>query len=183
MSGTDISTLAASVVSDEHYAASAGLGSVEHILELALKNKLALTTLGGDPCVVDLGNGFSLLCRAKKNGESERVSRVTGFDLVSHLHRQRAFSLRAFGPGTRTQMVLDHIRKELLEVEGAPGDLTEWVDLVLLALDGAWRAGHEPEAIAQALADKQGTNELRRWPDWRNEDPAKAIEHVRGTTQ
>lgn len=101
------------------------------------------------------------------------------FDLVAHLHRQRAFSERTFGPGERTAGVLDHIRKELLELEQAPGDLTEWIDVVLLAFDGAWRAGHAPEAIAQALEAKQAKNEARTWPDWRTAEPGKAIEHVR----
>ena len=63
------------------------------------------------------------------------------FDLVAHLYRQRAFSRATFGPGARTKGVLDHIRKEITEVERAPHDLSEWVDLILLSLDGAWRAG------------------------------------------
>lgn len=101
------------------------------------------------------------------------------FDLVAHLHRQRDFSLRTFGPGERTDGVLDHIRKELIEIESAPRDVAEWVDVILLALDGAWRAGHEPEAIAQAIQAKQERNESRKWPDWRTAEPGKAIEHVR----
>lgn len=100
-------------------------------------------------------------------------------DLVTHLYRQREFSLRAFGPGTRTAGVLDHIRKELLEVERSPHDLSEWIDVVLLALDGAWRSGYLPEEIAAALEAKQSKNEARKWPDWRGADPDKAIEHVR----
>ena len=104
---------------------------------------------------------------------------VVPFDLVAHLHRQRAFSERTFGPGARTAGVLDHIRKELAEVEAAPGDVTEWVDLVILALDGAWRAGHQPQAIVDALVAKQERNEGRTWPDWRTADPSKAIEHDR----
>jgi hypothetical protein len=101
------------------------------------------------------------------------------FDLVAHLRRQRAFSERTFGPGARAKGVIDHIRKELIEIEAAPADLTEWVDVILLALDGAWRAGHEPAAIALAIATKQTRNELRTWPDWRTAEPGKAIEHVR----
>jgi hypothetical protein len=100
------------------------------------------------------------------------------FDLVAHLHRQRRFSLDAFGPGQRTNGVLDHIGKELAEIREAPADLSEWVDVILLALDGAWRSGHEPEDIAQAIAAKQTRNEGRTWPDWRTADPDKAIEHV-----
>lgn len=101
------------------------------------------------------------------------------FDLVAHLHRQREFSSRTFGPGTRTAGVIDHIRKELKEIEAKPDDVSEWVDVILLALDGAWRAGFEPEAIAEAIRAKQQKNEGRNWPDWRTAAPGKAIEHVR----
>ena len=64
------------------------------------------------------------------------------YDLVAHLHRQRAFSERAFGPGSRANGALDHIAKELREIAAHPADLEEWIDVVLLALDGAWRAGY-----------------------------------------
>ena len=101
------------------------------------------------------------------------------FDLVAHIRRQRDFSERTFGPGQRTEGVLDHIRKELAEIAQKPTDLYEWVDVILLALDGAWRAGYEPEHIADAINRKQDKNELRDWPYWRTVDPSKAIEHVR----
>lgn len=101
------------------------------------------------------------------------------FDLITHLHRQRDFSFNTFGPGARTAGVLDHIRKELVEIEKDPRDVTEWIDVVMLALDGAWRAGHTPEAIAKALQAKQEKNERRTWPDWRTAEPGTAIEHVR----
>lgn len=103
----------------------------------------------------------------------------THFDLIAHLHRQREFSARTFGPGARATGVCDHIRKELEEIEAAPDDLAEWVDVILLALDGAWRSGATPEEIAFAIAAKQLRNEQRIWPDWRTADPTKAIEHVR----
>lgn len=101
------------------------------------------------------------------------------FDLIQHLHRQREFSEQTFGPGARTAGVIDHIRKELCEIEAAPADIGEWIDVVLLALDGAWRSGASPEAIAAALLMKQTRNEARTWPDWRTADPTKAIEHDR----
>lgn len=100
-------------------------------------------------------------------------------DLVAHMHRARAFSLRTFGPGARTKGVIDHIRKELLEIEAAPSDIEEWVDVVILALDGAWRSGATPEQIAKAISDKQAKNEARNWPDWRTAPTDKAIEHVK----
>lgn len=105
------------------------------------------------------------------------------FDLVRHLRRQAAFSQNTFGPGSRVDGVCDHIRKELNEVRdaAATGDptLPEWVDVILLALDGAWRSGATPEQIVTAIEDKQSKNERRRWPDWRTADPGKAIEHDR----
>jgi hypothetical protein len=101
------------------------------------------------------------------------------FDLVAHLYRQRAFSRATFGPGERTKGICDHIRKELAEIEKDPDDIFEWVDVILLALDGAWRAGLLPEDVVNALDEKQEQNELRDWPDWRTADPDKAIEHVR----
>lgn len=99
--------------------------------------------------------------------------------LIAHLVRQRAFSERTFGPGARTFGVLDHIRKELREIEDKPSDLSEWIDVVILAFDGAWRAGHTPEAIVAELLRKQTKNEARQWPDWRTAPADKAIEHVR----
>lgn len=105
------------------------------------------------------------------------------FDLVQHLRRQADFSLRTFGPGERTDGVCDHIRKELFEVQsdactGAPA-LGEWIDVIILAFDGAWRTGATPEQIVAALVAKQTKNEGRKWPDWRTQDPNKAIEHDR----
>lgn len=101
-------------------------------------------------------------------------------NLIGHLYRQREFSLRTFGPGPRTEGVCDHIRKELKEIEAKPDDLSEWADVVLLALDGAWRAGYSPEEIANAIQAKQAKNEARKWPDWRTAEPGKAIEHIKG---
>jgi hypothetical protein len=101
-------------------------------------------------------------------------------DLIKHLHRARDFSLKTYGPGIRTKGVIDHITKELKEIEKDPTDLKEWIDVVILGFDGAWRAGYTPEEIVEALEAKQTKNENRKWPDWRDADPNKAIEHVRG---
>lgn len=100
-------------------------------------------------------------------------------NLIEHLHRQRRWSKRIFGPGDRSEGVVAHIRKELREIEADPEDLYEWIDVVILAFDGAWRAGHTPEEIADALFAKQLINEQRKWPDWRTIDPSAPIEHER----
>lgn len=110
----------------------------------------------------------------------ERLDRsaATSID-VDHLTRQRNWSRLTFGPGPRTRGVVDHIRKELDEVLAAPLDLNEWVDVIILGFDGAWRAGHEPERIIAAIKAKQARNEARTWPDWRASSDDVAIEHVR----
>lgn len=110
---------------------------------------------------------------------------------ADHLERQRSWSREMFGPATRQAGVIDHIGKELVEIREAWADgegigstelLEEWVDVVILALDGAWRAGFEPQEILDALAAKQARNESRTWPDWRESDGTTAIEHVRTST-
>lgn len=100
-------------------------------------------------------------------------------DLIIHLNRQKEFSTETFGPGKRTKGIIDHIKKELIEVEENPTDLKEWVDVAILALDGAWRSGHSPVEIAEAIHLKQIENENRKWPDWRKASEDKAIEHIR----
>lgn len=111
--------------------------------------------------------------------EVERVTRERGFDMRAHLARQREWSERTFGPGDRSKGVVDHIRKELLEIEAEPTDLKEWIDVAILALDGAWRAGYSPDQIIAQIVGTQERNEARRWPDWRTMPTDKAIEHDR----
>ena len=101
------------------------------------------------------------------------------FDFKKHLERQSDWSEKIFGPGDRTKGVIDHIRKELIEVEAKPNDLSEWMDIVILALDGAWRQGASPDDIINALVAKQTKNENREWPDWRTQPLDKAVEHVK----
>lgn len=97
---------------------------------------------------------------------------------AAHLERQRAWSTKTFGPGVRLG-VIDHIEKELDEVREDVTCLEEWVDVIILAFDGAWRAGHEPQAIIDAVKAKQLRNEAREWPDWRTMSADEAIEHVK----
>lgn len=104
---------------------------------------------------------------------------VTSFDFHAHLQRQADWSRKTFGPDPRTAGVIDHIRKELHEIEAKPNDLSEWIDVVILALDGAWRMGATPNQIIAALVAKQTKNESRNWPDWRTAPADRAIEHVR----
>lgn len=98
---------------------------------------------------------------------------------AAHFQRQREWSEKTFGPGNRVNGVLSHIRKELKEVEADPSDVTEWIDIAILAFDGAWRNGATPQQIIDTLINKQIKNESREWPDWRLMSEDEAIEHVR----
>lgn len=111
-------------------------------------------------------------------------------NLIEHMVRQQNFSVRAFGPGPRMEGVTDHIKKELVEVADGGNDPKEWVDVVLLGLDGLWRSlrcqfPHLTETeiaclICEMIEAKQTKNEARNWPDWRTAPLGKAIQHVRG---
>ena len=75
-----------------------------------------------------------------------------------HLERQLAFSLATFGPGPRDAQVRTHAAREHAEAraenEGARAR-TEYMDIAMLAIDGAWRSlWHEHEGdIAQAARE------------------------------
>lgn len=102
---------------------------------------------------------------------------------IYHLVHQRKWSDKTFGPGRRQAAVIDHITKELQEVLDSNGSLDEWVDVIILALDGATRAavddGGTVADVLHAVVDKQARNEARTWPDWRSQPSDKAIEHIR----
>jgi hypothetical protein len=100
------------------------------------------------------------------------------FDLAQYIERQKCWSQKTFGDGPRTKGITAHIRKELSEIENAPSDIREWIDVVILALDGAWRAGHSPKMIVAALQEKQVINFQRQYPMPASQD--EPSEHVRG---
>lgn len=102
-----------------------------------------------------------------------------GFDFVHFLNDKQRWSEKTFGPGERTVGVVNHIRKELDEILANPTDLSEWVDVIILALDGAWRSGATSEQIIEALVAKHFKNKSRKWPDWRLYTNGEAIEHIK----
>lgn len=119
---------------------------------------------------------FSVLWRG---GDSPRVN---GWDFLDWATRKNDWAITTFGPGDardRYAGLADHIRKELDELAQDPMNVEEWIDLVFLALDGAYRAGANPRLIAGTLEAKLAKNMARRWPDWRTATPGKAIEHDR----
>lgn len=117
--------------------------------------------------------------KKEKMKKQEISKKIIKYDLVDFLQRNHEWSERTFGPGERTQPVVAHIRKELEEILAAPRDISEWIDVVILAFNGVMRQGFTAEQVANALSEKQIVNEGRKWPDWRQTDPTKPTEHLK----
>jgi hypothetical protein len=109
---------------------------------------------------------------------------------LSHedINEQIKWSRVTFGPGTREQGIIDHIKKELKEIEQASNEddkLEEWIDIIILGIDGAWRClepgsgDQKGQKIIGRYLRKMAENFNREWPDWRNFKQNQAIEHVR----
>lgn len=167
-------------ISDGREAGAYDHASVQTIEEYA-EEKARKATMGR---IRSAGLGSRRLTTAQLNAIAdiceEPVQQATPPSVIdaAHIARQRDWSAQTFGPRPRTFGITDHIRKELAEIEDDPTDVTEWADVVILALDGAWRAGHEPQAIIDAIVAKQAVNEARVWPDWREVGEDAAIEHI-----
>jgi len=97
--------------------------------------------------------------------------------IETYLQQQAEWSLRTFGAGTRAEGICKHIEKELGEIRKKPYDLVEWADVMILALDGYWRAGGDPQHIMDVLEGKQQINFRRKWPE--PSGPDEPTEHVR----
>ena len=102
----------------------------------------------------DLDSLKSAILTAIQNASNAQLDRGRANDIREYNERQRQWSRKTFGDGKRTRGLTAHVRKELAEIEAKPEDLEEWIDVVILALDGAWRAGGTPEGIIAALAAK-----------------------------
>lgn len=99
--------------------------------------------------------------------------------IETYYARQIEWSKNTFGPALRTKGIIDHIKKELKEIEAEPHDLSEWIDVVILAMDGFWRHGGSVDDLMTRLLAKQQKNIARTWPDWRTMSEDVAIEHDR----
>jgi len=99
--------------------------------------------------------------------------------LADFIQRKKEHSLNAFGPNLTPTAIIKHIRKEIDEVEKDPNDLEEWMDVALLAIDGAWRVGYSPMLIATMLIYKFEKIKRRNYPDHSTLDPDTPIEHIR----
>lgn len=117
--------------------------------------------------------------RAENAEKGWRVDRHSGKHFAMLFDKIGTWSAATFGPG-RVAGVIDHVEKELAEIKAKPNDLEEWIDLAMLAMDGARRAcGITGDGWVEALMAKFAKNQHRTWPDWRTAPKDKAIEHER----
>lgn len=93
-------------------------------------------------------------------------------DLKGYIKRQSEWSEKTFGKGKRTKGLIEHIKSELEEIEETPNDIMEWIDVIILGLDGAWRAGFSPEEICEALKRKQEINFNREFKKPSEDEPS-----------
>ena len=91
------------------------------------------------------------------------------------IQNQIDWSIPTFGEGKRTIGLIKHIQKELLEIEKNPDDLLEWIDVIILAMDGAHRLGYSPDEITQALVNKMRINKNRVYPKVSEDQPSEHI--------
>lgn len=112
---------------------------------------------------------------------------VQPFDLAEFIDEKYEWSRRVFGPDIRTEGIVNHIKKELVEIIDDPSDLEEYVDVIFLALDGASRAGYSGTAVVDAILKKHAKNVQRRWGktadghfehDRSGETPKAACDHT-----
>ena len=85
-------------------------------------------------------------------------------DVTGLLIKHGEWTEKTFGSGLRTKGITDHIRKELIEIENDPKSLEEWVDVIMLALDGARRIGATPVDIFNQLENKLTICATRVYP-------------------
>ena len=105
--------------------------------------------------------------------EFDQLNEKWEHGFILWLEGKLAWSYKTFGMAERAEGVCKHIEAELVEVRADPYDIKEWIDVVLLALDGACRTGHTPREIVETLVEKQKANELRKWaPPPLNDQPS-----------
>lgn len=76
---------------------------------------------------------------------------VTGLIFLDYIQRHVEWSWDSFGSPETGRIgagSLDHIKKELVEIEKNLNDPTEWLDVVILAGDGYARAGGDIIALS-----------------------------------
>lgn len=92
------------------------------------------------------------------------------------IEKQIKISKNKFGTETRTSGIIDHMVEELKEIENNPNDIFEWIDMLILSIDGSWRRGFTPSEIAEAWKQKIDIINNRKYEN--NPDPNKRSKRI-----
>lgn len=117
--------------------------------------------------------------------------------LYTLLLQQARWSKEVFGPygNKRAEGLVDHAAKEVDEILADVMDLEEWIDLMIIAMDGAMcvaatRRNNTARSETLAAQDvevmllaKMEKNMFREWPAREDQVPGKAVEHIRQPSQ
>lgn len=98
-------------------------------------------------------------------------------ELSEFLDNKYAWSLTTFGLGKRTVGNARHIMKELTEIVSEPDDQFEWIDVILIAIDGYMRCGGRSDRLLPDLEIKHFLNTKRAYPFPKTE--SEVPEHIR----
>ncbi len=121
----------------------------------------------------DLARMFSYYYQGLCEGRNKEISPTLTIEYF--LNQQKDWSFSVFGPNKRTDGILKHIQKECTEVKESPDDLLEWIDIIILAMDGFLRHGGGPNDLLPILNKKLEINKQRSWNIISDNLP---IEHV-----
>lgn len=99
--------------------------------------------------------------RAEADKYKNLVGSMADYSLSCMAAHHRRWAEDAFGKNYTIQSTIAHARLELAEIEAAPNDKREWIDLLRLAIDGYWRSGGR--SIVADFHEKQRICEQRRW--------------------
>ena len=119
-----------------------------------------------------------------------KLSRTNNYDFENWFCRRDEWSMATFGPSRGFEGALDHLKKEVTEIEKSPYDTEEWIDALFLVTDGLCRmlraanpdlTGADAFEIMMEVANRKLDKNMRReWPSVSEQIRGKAVEHVRG---
>lgn len=95
--------------------------------------------------------------------------------IEKYLKKQIKWSKKAFGTSKRTVGITKHINKEVDEVLAKPDDLSEWIDIIILAMDGYWRHGGTSSSLMKDLRNKLKINMSRVYPKVSDDEPSQHV--------
>lgn len=69
--------------------------------------------------------------------------------ILKYIADHISWSEATFGDRGNMEYLLRHIEKEIAEVKVHPDNLEEWIDIMILAIEGLWKTGLTAEEITE----------------------------------